>query len=142
MSSNAIQNSFKNFSIQTPRAYRNLGILSFGLFLFLCSNISSAQSLEEIKAQELATREEMLQISKELGVTCTTCHLTKNYKDNAKKAFKVALDHMRAVELLKDQGFDGKKYEEATCYFCHRGNLRPNMTPPKSLSNPSKTSDH
>lgn len=127
---------------QNSNAIRNwLLSVALGLPLFLALNLP-AQSLEEIKAKELETRTQMRHISKELGVTCTACHLIKNYRDNSKKAFKVAQDHMRAVALLREQGFDGRKYSEANCFFCHRGNLKPQMTPPKELGDAPDNAIH
>lgn len=84
-----------------------------------------AQELEEIKTQEQIVREQMLRISKELGVTCSTCHNLKNYKDASLKPFQVSVDHMHAVDLLRKQGFDGIKYPQANCYICHQGKLIP-----------------
>lgn len=67
----------------------------------------------------------MVVISRHLGVTCTECHNLKNFRDDSKKAFKVSLEHMKWVELLKANGMDGKNAPEATCYMCHRGLLQP-----------------
>ena len=85
------------------------------------------KSPAELKLREEEIRKQMLQISKELGVTCTDCHSTSNWKDGSKPLFKVALDHMKIVDLLKQGGMNGKnKTPEASCYMCHRGQLNYN----------------
>jgi len=65
-----------------------------------------------------------LQMSRELGVTCTECHSTSNFKDPSKSQFKVALAHTKIVEVLKREGMDGKNGQEASCYMCHQGKLK------------------
>ena len=66
----------------------------------------------------------MLQISRELGVSCTECHLASNFKDPSKNHFKVAVAHKKWVQVLKDSGMDGKNGPEASCYTCHQGRLK------------------
>lgn len=82
------------------------------------------KSPSEIRLREEEIREQMLQISKELGVACTECHITSNWRDGSKNSFKVAAEHLKLVELLKTK-MDGKgKNLEANCFMCHRGQLR------------------
>jgi hypothetical protein len=126
-------------TIKISNAIQNSAYFHKLLFFLFCSGfgvLTFAQSLEQIKNQEIETRTKMLQISKELGVTCTACHLVEDYKNKSKKSYKVAEEHMRAVTLLKEIGFDGKKSTEANCYFCHKGQLYPQVTPPKGLNEP------
>ncbi len=83
------------------------------------------KSPAELKLREEEIRKQMLQISKELGVTCTDCHSTSNWKDDSKPSFKIALEHIKLVDLLRQRGMDGKnKSPEANCYMCHRGELK------------------
>jgi hypothetical protein len=83
------------------------------------------QSAQKLKTQEEIVREEMIDISKQLNVTCTECHKVDNFKDSSKATFKAAREHMKIVQVLKNNGFDGKQGPLATCYMCHRGELRP-----------------
>lgn len=67
----------------------------------------------------------MIKISRQLGVTCTECHTTKNFRSGDKPSFKVSLVHMKMVDVLKQNGLSGKNGEpEASCYMCHRGQLK------------------
>lgn len=79
-----------------------------------------------LKAADEALRQQMMVISRQLGVTCTTCHTTKNFASNDKHEFKIAKDHMTITQLLIDHGFDGRdKRPKADCFMCHRGKLKP-----------------
>lgn len=84
-----------------------------------------AQSAEAVKQQEDAVRKQMVAISRQLGVTCTVCHKTDNFKSSEKMQFRVALEHIKLTQLLIDNGMDGKKSPMADCYMCHRGKLSP-----------------
>lgn len=95
------------------------------IFLLLIGSIGSAQTPEKIKKSEEDIRQEMIKISRQLGVTCTECHSTKNFKSAEKPNYKVSLAHMKMTEALKQQGFSGKNNEpEASCFMCHRGQLK------------------
>lgn len=82
------------------------------------------QSARDLKNEDDLVRKEMIQISKELGVTCTECHNAKNFRDDSKPSFRIAAEHMKLVTLLRSNGLDGKKAPEANCYMCHRGGLK------------------
>lgn len=84
-----------------------------------------SQSANTVKADDEAMRSYMVQISRQLGVTCTTCHDTGNFRKADIKQFKVAKEHMKLTQILIDNGMDGKKYAKADCYMCHRGTLKP-----------------
>jgi cytochrome c556 len=93
--------------------------------LISVASISWAQTPDKIKKSEDDVRQEMIKISRQVGVTCTECHSTKNFKANEKPNFKIALAHMKMTEVLKQNGFSGKNGEvEASCYMCHRGQLK------------------
>lgn len=94
------------------------------VFALPSSLFAQSQSAQKIKATEEQIRQEMLSISKQLGVTCTECHTLKNFASPEKPNFKISLDHMKLVQMMKEQGFDGKKNPEASCYMCHRGQLK------------------
>lgn len=93
--------------------------------IVLTFKFAFAQTAEKIKKTEEEIRQEMIKISRQLGVTCTECHTTKNFKSDEKPNFKVSLSHMKVVEQLKQNGMSGKGNEpEASCYMCHRGHLK------------------
>lgn len=92
---------------------------------------AKTQSARNLKQTEQQIREEMLQITKELGTTCVACHQTNNFKDSSKKAFQVGAQHMKLVAVMKANGFDGKNGPEANCYMCHRGEIKPPAAMPK-----------
>ncbi len=97
---------------------RNLAVIIVLLF--------SANALLEAKPEadaDMKIRDQMVQISRELGVTCTYCHNSENFKDSKNKNFGIALKHMKITQLLNsDQGFKGKP--AVTCYVCHQGEAK------------------
>jgi hypothetical protein len=115
---------------------KSLSLKLLPLFIALCYFFTKEsdgfaqtriKSPSELKLREEEIRKQMIQISKELGVTCTDCHSTSNWKDSSKPYFKVALEHMKIVDLLKQGGMNGKnKTPEASCYMCHRGQVNYN----------------
>lgn len=111
---------------------RNFMIFSLLSVLFFVGSITSAESVPKFVKKEENIREEMVTISRELGVTCTECHNVQNFTDNSKKSFKVGKEHMKLTQMLKENGFDGKKGPTATCYMCHRGKLMPEYKEPQS----------
>jgi hypothetical protein len=69
---------------------------------------------------DLVGREAMVQISKQLGVTCAYCHNPQNFRDGHMKTFQIAKEHMRVTATLNGpQGFNGKP--KVDCYVCHQG---------------------
>ncbi len=100
--------------------------------LWTLSLPSGAETVSQLLTKEEQIRDQMITISRELGVTCTECHKVTNFKDDSKKTFRVSQDHMKLTQMLKEHGFDGKKGPEATCYMCHRGQLRPDYKEPAS----------
>ena len=101
------------------------------LFLYITSLLllplpmTQAQVPEKIKQNEEEIRQNMIVISRQLGVTCSECHNIKNFADATKKSFKVSLKHQKMVDLLKLNGLSGLNGEpEASCYTCHKGKLR------------------
>lgn len=93
--------------------------------ILLASFPIKAQVAEKLKQTEEEIRQEMIVISRQLGVTCNECHHIKNFKDNSKKSYQVALKHIKIVELLKLNGMSGANSEpEASCYTCHKGKLK------------------
>jgi hypothetical protein len=73
---------------------------------------------------DLMTRQSMIQISKQLGVTCTHCHDPKNFKSDALPTWKTAKDHIRVTQLLNSkEGFSGNP--RVDCFTCHQGIAKP-----------------
>lgn len=95
-----------------------------------------SQSSADFKTEQEVVRVQMVQLSRELGVTCTECHSQKNWKDDAKTTFKTARKHLKVVEVLKQNGMDGKNGPEASCFMCHQGRLKfaHKMTHPEGSS--------
>lgn len=107
-----------------------LPFLAFTLFnasgIRLEATTASAQSASKLKEQEDDVRKSMVIMSRQLGVTCTSCHNTQNFKSAEKMEFKVALEHIKLTQVLIDHGMDGTKGQpKADCYMCHRGVLKP-----------------
>ncbi len=101
-------------------------VFSFSLLILLFfAPEGRSQSAAKIKSHDEVVREQMIEMSRQLSVTCTECHRVDNFKDDKKPNFKIAKDHLEIVELLKSKGFDGKAGPVATCYMCHRGALTP-----------------
>jgi hypothetical protein len=87
---------------------------------------AQAQSAKKLKAEDEEMRQSMIVMSRQLGVTCTVCHNTENFKSEEKLPFKVAKEHVKLTQLLIDNGMDGKNNRpKADCFMCHRGALRP-----------------
>lgn len=97
---------------------------------------SYAQTPAQVKSEEDQMRETMISMSRQLGVTCTTCHNPDNFRSDKKMEFRVAKEHMKITQGLIDLGMDGRKGPKATCYMCHRGELKPKyQEPPAPLKN-------
>ncbi len=98
--------------------------VSICLSLLFYSSGAKTESAEIFKKEQEIVRIQMVQLSRELGVTCTECHSSKNWKDGSKYNFKIAREHMKTVEILRSSGFNGKKSPEASCFMCHQGKLK------------------
>lgn len=110
-------------------------LFALGAFLttmILLTPEAQTQPVSKLVKREEQIREEMVRISRELGVTCAECHNVNNFTEDKKVTFKVAREHMKITQMLKERGFDGKKGPEATCYMCHRGKLKPDYKEPLS----------
>lgn len=69
-------------------------------------------------------RDQMIVISRQLGVTCTHCHDTKNYRDNSKKTHQIAKAHMEMVDMINEK-YKHSFSEKVDCYMCHKGTAKP-----------------
>lgn len=100
---------------------------------------AEAETVSQFVTSEEVIREQMITISRELNVTCAECHNVQNFKSDEKKSFKVAREHIKLTQMIKEHGFSGNNKEPAsTCYMCHRGKLIPDYIEPKD----KKSSEH
>ncbi len=74
--------------------------------------------------QELKQRDYMIEISRQLGVTCNYCHDVKNFRSETLKTWKKSKSHMQMVDLLNTRSFKGTDVK-ADCFMCHRGKAMP-----------------
>ncbi len=109
----------------------SLGILGTLLLLLFAAQQASSQLPSQLKIEDQNYRNYMIKISRQLGITCNTCHNTSHFESPEKIQFKIAKDHMRITQALVDAGFDGKNGRAmADCYMCHRGQLKPDYIEP------------
>jgi hypothetical protein len=106
------------------RLFLVLAVIVFVPALFLAPS-SFSQSPSAIKNEQEEMRQVMITLSRQLGVTCTSCHVENNYSSDKMVTFKLAKEHMRLTQMLIDNGMDGKRGPKADCYMCHRGKLKP-----------------
>lgn len=117
-----------------PSARKKLLMLSFIAIIIpilLAAPHSQSQNAKTLKANDEAYREYKVGISRQLGITCNTCHNQNNFASAEKVEFKVAKEHFRLTQLLIDNGMNGEKGKpKADCYMCHRGKLIPDYKEP------------
>lgn len=75
-------------------------------------------------------RDQMIVISRQLGVTCTHCHETKNYRDSSKKTHAIAKSHMELVDMINAK-YKNSFSEKVDCYMCHKGVAKPEFSEKK-----------
>ncbi|MNL01119.1 Photosynthetic reaction centre cytochrome C subunit [compost metagenome] len=107
-----------------------MNILRCVLLIIALGSFARAETVPQFVQKEEEIREYMIQISRELGVTCATCHNVQNFKSSDMQTYKVSKEHMKITQMLKENGFDGKKGAAANCYMCHRGKLMPDYKEP------------
>ena len=100
------------------------------LLMILVGAFAEAETVTQFVTKEETIRENMIRISRELGVTCAACHNVQNFKSSDMQTFKTSKEHMKITQVLKESGFDGKKGPAATCFMCHRGKLMPDFKEP------------
>lgn len=69
-------------------------------------------------------REQMITISRQLGVTCTHCHDSRNYRDASKKTHQIAKAHMEMVDMINEK-YKHSFSAQVDCYMCHKGVAKP-----------------
>ncbi len=79
---------------------------------------------------DLKMREYMVNISRQIGVTCNHCHNVSNFKSDKMSAYKISKHHMKLVDILNVQGMGGVKTSKVDCYMCHRGKIVPDYKEP------------
>lgn len=80
--------------------------------------------LKAMKDSDIQQRQYMIEISRQLGVTCTYCHDLKDFKKADKPAHKVSKTHIEVVKTLNDK-YSGQIGHKVDCYMCHRGQAKP-----------------
>lgn len=91
--------------------------------LFVNSASQARKAETRVADPDLKMREEMVSISRQLGVTCTHCHNPANFRSAEKKTFGIAKEHMKLVRVINGpHGLGGKP--KIDCYACHRGEAR------------------
>lgn len=103
-----------------------VGTLFFAMtaLILILNSEAQSQSATVLKSRETEVRENMITITRQLGVTCTECHNTSNFRDDSKANFKIGKEHMKMTEVIREKGFDGKRGPEVSCFMCHRGHLK------------------
>lgn len=108
---------------------------AFGGFLvviLLGFSYVPSHSSQKKEDPDLAMREYMLKISRQLGVTCNYCHNVKNFKDASLPTWKISKEHMKVVHLLNTEGFTSSRAPKADCYMCHQGKAKYQYQEPKT----------
>jgi hypothetical protein len=91
------------------------------LLIFLPLTCFSAPSKNApLKDSDIKTRDYMVELSRQIGVTCTHCHDLKDFKKSDKPAYKLGQTHIEMVAMLNEK-YAGKVGEKVDCYMCHRG---------------------
>jgi photosynthetic reaction center cytochrome c subunit len=83
------------------------------------------QVLKGIPADQLIPAMQFITAS--LGVECEFCHVEGAFEKDDKKPKQVARKMMEMMITINQENFDSKR--EVTCYSCHRGNIKPLVTP-------------
>lgn len=108
-----------------------LGLALAGPLIFAAPNSPQLTGAQDVRLRDEEVREQMIVISRQLGVNCLTCHETNNFASDKKNEFKVAKEHMKLVQVLIDNGMNGHGGSpKADCYMCHRGVLKPDYREP------------
>ncbi len=74
---------------------------------------------------DIRVRNEMLTISRQLGVTCNYCHNPDNLKDGSLKTHQIAKKHIELVKMLNSDS-EKRLIFQADCFTCHRGQAKYN----------------
>jgi photosynthetic reaction center cytochrome c subunit len=83
------------------------------------------QVLKGIPADQLIPAMQFITAS--LGVQCDFCHLENAFEKDDKENKQTARKMMRMMSAINKDNFDG--HRKVTCYACHRGTLKPVITP-------------
>lgn len=104
---------------------RNISMKIFIVFplLFLLTFTAKSNDEQSKKDADFKMRENMITISRHLGITCTYCHNMKNLRSDEKKEFRIAKKHIEVTNWLNTTGFAGTP--KVDCYLCHRGHAKP-----------------
>ncbi len=121
-----------------PNALIVLILLFFAVVAITSESHKTKQFRQEpnsfaLKDIDIQQRHYMVEISRQLGVTCTYCHDIKDFKSTAKATHKISKTHMEVVKLLKEK-YHGEIGAKVDCYMCHRGQAKPDYKEKLSLT--------
>lgn len=105
----------------TTISFLRCGALFFILTLF--GEVSLAQTGKVLTDQEIRTRDYMIEITNQLGVTCTYCHDLKDFKKVHNKAYSISKTHIDLVKMLNEK-HQGQFVRKVDCYMCHKGQAK------------------
>ena len=107
---------------------------TFIFFLFLSTVFSQKNELKNLKVLSYTKKSDVVKymkvISKELGVKCSFCHVTKDYSDDKKDQKKVARE-MIIMTMNANKTMKTLYFHEISCWVCHRGSNHPLHPPSK-----------
>jgi len=78
-----------------------------------------------------------------LGVKCTHCHVgtppNMDFASDAKKEKQTARAMLRMVHRINEQDFGVKQFKDVkvTCFTCHRGAIKPAVSPARAAPMPA-----
>ncbi len=90
--------------------------------LLIILGASPTRELEKHLKNEKQIRKYMLEIAKDIGVTCQYCHNLKNYKDTKLKTYQTGKKHIELVKLINHSSLLDKK---TRCVICHMESPKP-----------------
>jgi hypothetical protein len=112
--------------------YMRLCLAALSALIF--GNFGFAANLDPVN--DYAIRQNMVNISRQLGVTCAHCHHMDNFKSGDLETFKTAAAHLKMVEELNAKRVHG--LPKVDCYMCHQGTAHPHFAEPlKSEAKPA-----
>ena len=104
------------------------------VFLLVAVVLGQKSDLKNVKVLPFKKKRELVNymkiVTKELGVKCSFCHVTKDYSDDKKDQKKVARE-MIIMTMNANKTMNTLNFHEISCWVCHRGNNHP-LHPPSN----------
>lgn len=114
-----------------------IALLLFQTTHLMASQKDNFKNEQFPKDMDIAQRNYMIEISRQIGVTCTYCHNLKDFKSQEKSAYKISKDHIEFVKAVNGS-LTNKLGKKMDCYMCHRGQAKPDYKEKHSIFNPNK----